>query len=95
MKMKPYPPEKNRDEALKTMNKISMFVKEHIIPLAIQNNAIIITTGCNSCCLVNSIGKEALDVKLQKGGILPFTLIGIILEVAVWNKSKFGESSFA
>lgn len=88
MNMKDYPPEKNmnksKDEALKTMNKISMFVKEHIIPIAIQNNAIIITSGYNGCSLTNAIGREALDIKLQYGGVLPFSLIGILNENSVW-----------
>jgi hypothetical protein len=60
-----------------TQKNISLFVKENIIPLAKQNNAIIFTNGTNNCSLTNAIGKEAKDVELQNGGILPFTLVSI------------------
>lgn len=83
------------DEALRTQKNISLFVKEHIIPIAKQNNALIVTSGTNTCTLTNAIGKEARDVELQCGGTLPFSLVAICYEKEVWHKSKFDEGSFS
>jgi len=50
-----------------------MFMKECILPLAIQTKALIITEGINTCSLATTIGSMAYDVfKQTTGGELPF-----------------------
>jgi len=45
-----------------------MFMKECILPLAIDTKAIIITEGINTCTLATTIGSMACDIIKQSVG---------------------------
>lgn len=47
--------------ALKSYQQLKMFIKDTLIPLAIENKAIIITSGLNDCSLASAVSSMADD----------------------------------
>lgn len=62
-----------KEEANDSYQQLQIFMKDILLPIAVQTKAIIITNGTNADSLAISIGKMAKDLYAQSGNNeLPF-----------------------
>lgn len=89
-------PNKDYNTGLINYNKLKLFMKDTILPLAYNNKAIIVTSGLVDCTLTSTISAMAADeFKSYKGIGLPFYLLCIIEEEFIEVKALTNKGSFS
>jgi hypothetical protein len=71
-----YPPELNIDDINTTESQIMLFVKECILPVALQTRALILVGGCNDDSLAMAVQKVLGPIQNRMGKNCPFTIVG-------------------
>jgi len=83
--------ENSVEDMMETEEKISLFLKNYIIPLAIQTNAIIVTNAIY--CTLSRILSDLCEAEAAaRKGQLPFTVVQFGLSFLYWTSSLEKES---
>jgi hypothetical protein len=78
-----------------TETQILLFMKNAILPLAKQTNALIIVQGANDCILSASLSKVALAEQARLGKECPFTVVALSMEFEVHYKAVLAKEKYS
>ena len=81
------PPEVSLHDSNMTEAQISLFVKQCILPVAMQTRALILIGGVNDDSLGMAIQRIMQPIQDRMGDSCPFTIIGIALEYEVHRQA--------
>jgi hypothetical protein len=84
--------ETNRSKLEETDRKLTMFLKEHLLPVCIKTHAIVFL-GSNSCEVADAFGHICQAESQKRNGVLPFTVMAIVGGHSLANRAQHDESS--
>eukprot|EP00942_MAST-04A_sp_MAST-4A-sp1_P012913 g12913.t1 len=89
------PPTFNREDCDRSESQLILFIKNCILPVAMQTRALILCGGANDCSLAVAVQKVMGPVLERMGKDCPFTIIGMCFEPEVHAKAHEGSHSIA
>ena len=87
------PPEISLHDSNMTEAQISLFVKQCILPVAMQTRALILIGGVNDDSLGMAVQRIMRPVQDRMGDSCPFTIIGLVYEFEVHKQATDPDSS--
>jgi hypothetical protein len=85
----------NVDDSNRTESQLILFVKQCILPVAMQTRALILIGGANDCSLGVAVQKVMGPVMERMRGECPFTVIGMVFAPEIHAKAHEGRLSIA
>ena len=74
-------------DALEVNNHLDLFLKNTILPLAKQTNALILVAGEDNCTLAAALERVLLPEQMRLGDRCPFTVVAFVFAREVYVKS--------
>jgi hypothetical protein len=73
--------------------KVAVFMKACVIPIAIKTHALILISGSNDCCLSKALSDVAFSEQQRLGSDCPFTVLATVDILEIYNSAKSYEKS--
>ena len=90
-----FPPEICKDDINRTEAQMLLFVKQCILPVAMQTRALLLVGGCNDDTMAMAVQRVMGPIQKRMGKSCPFTIIGMCSSYEVHAKAHAGSRSIA
>jgi hypothetical protein len=88
-------PTLNQDDLNRTESQLILFIKQCILPVAMQTRALILCGGADDCSISMAVKKVMGPVMERMGKECPFTIIGMVYAPEIHAKAHEGSKTVA